>query len=207
MYLFSRRRRANPAQARAAIERAVEIAGRATQITGLEIRPWSAVLSPELGTIVWATFVEHLDEIETATDKLTAETSFGDLVEQSASMFLGPAEDGLLQLVHGQPGTDRPNYVSAVRSVGVNGSLAAAMAAGVEIAEAASRITGRPTSFATSLTGAYGSVGWFTGFPDLATMEQGNAALLADPDWIALIDRVGTLFSPDTSTTVYRALA
>jgi hypothetical protein len=186
---------------------AVESAGRVSQITGLEVRPWVAVFSPEFGTIVWATFLEHLEDLESATDKLAADSAYGDFVEQSADLFIGPAEDNLLQVVHGEPTGDRPAYVATVRAECANGSIGAAMAAGVEIAETATRITGSPTMFASGVTGAYGGVGWFTAAPDLQTMEQNNAKLMADAAWLETIDRVGPLFRSNTASTLFRALA
>jgi hypothetical protein len=207
MYLFSRRRRANPGQARAAVAMAIDSANRVNQITGLQVRPWSAVFSPEFGTIVWATFVEHLEDLETATDKLMADSSFGDFIEQSADLFTGPAEDSLMQVVHGEPRRDRPAYVATVRAECANGSIGAAMAGGVEIAEMATRITGTPTMFASGVTGPYAGVGWFTAAPDLGTLERNNAALMADATWLETIDRVGPLFLSTTASTLFRALA
>ena len=87
-----------------------------------------------------------------------------------------------------------------------NGRLAAAMAGGVEIAEAATRITGARTAFMSSVTGAYGGCMWSTGFPDIGALERAEGALAADEGWLELIDRVGPAYAQGVRQGIYRRL-
>ena len=207
MYLYSRRRQVNLAKGRAALGVAVEGAHRATEITGLDVRAWTAVFSPEFGTVMWSARIDDLEQLETASDKLNASTEFGDFIEQNDSCFSGPLQDSLSQVISGQPGAQVPEYITVVQARPSSGSLATAIPLAIEIAEAASRITGLPTMLASTVTGPYGGLAWITGSQDLKTSGEGEAKLMADPAWMPLLERASSAYLPDASTTILRRLA
>ena len=200
MYLFTRSGRFGPRANRDAISFVGEVTEKVRQETGLDVHAWSATMSPELGTVVWATFVEDLEHLEQANDKLATSDSFLDLVERGGELFVGPLSDGLAQIVVGDidPSAPTPNYVTSARAVAANGKLRAALDGGVEIAEAATRITG------VSSTGPYGGCAWNSGFADVGQLERAEAALMADSSWIELIDRVSPAYQSDASQSIYR---
>lgn len=185
---------------------AMEAAGKVKQITGLEIGVWTTMFSPEVGTLVWSAQAEHLAEFETATDKLAADNGYLDWVASLDPFFEGPLVDGVLEVVHGELSGERPGYVGVTTAVCANGALASAMAGGVEVAQAATRITGNTTLFCASLTGHYAGVAWVSGVADLAAFEQAGAAFAASPEWLALIDRIGPSFGPNPESTIYRRI-
>lgn len=166
-------------------------------------------MSPELGTVVWAVVVESLEELETAEDKLMMSDSFVQLVESGSKLFMGPMRDGLAQVVSGNfdPKAQLPAYVAVVRATAANGRLGDAMAAGVEIAEAATRIAGTPTSFLVDVTGDYGGCRWNSAFADIGSVQRSEAALMADEGWLALIDRVGTCYQQGATQSMYRRIS
>ena len=106
MYLFSRSRQLNPANARKGAGLAVEIGQKVREITGLDLSVWTTALSTDVGMISWVALVEHLTDLEAATDKLAVDGAFGDLIEQNDALFVGPATDTLSQLVSGMPAAD-----------------------------------------------------------------------------------------------------
>jgi hypothetical protein len=186
----------------------VEVTEKVRQETSLDLHTWQATLSPQLGTIVWGAFVESLEELEAAQDKLAVSDQFTDLAEKGGALFDGPLADSLATVLHGQrdPGAPLPAYISSARATAANGRLGDAIAAGIEIAEAGTRITGIPTMFMMDATGPYGGCRWSTGFADIASLEQSQAALAADADWLALIDRVGTAYQSGASQAIFRRL-
>jgi hypothetical protein len=133
MYLFTRAGRFGPGSAREGLTFVTSITEKVHQETGLDIHTWAASMSPELGTIVWAAFVDSLEELEQAEDKLAVSDSFIALSESGAKLFIGPLQDGLAQVVVGD--IDRsaplPAYVTVARATAANGKLSEAMAAGV----------------------------------------------------------------------------
>jgi len=206
MYLFTRSGRFAPGANREVVSFVGDVTEKVRQETGMDVHAWSSMFSPDLGTVVWATFADDLEHLEQANDKLTMSDSFIDLTDRGAGLFAGPLSDRVAQVVAGEvdPTAPTPNYVTSARAVATNGQLRAALAGGVEIAEAATRITGVPTLFLVGSTGAYGGCAWTSGFTDIGQLEQAEAALMADDGWIELIDRVGPSYAPGASQSIYR---
>lgn len=208
MYLFTRAGTFRPGPVREATAFVGAITEKVRQETGKEVHAFLATLSPEVGTCAWALFVESLEELEAIDDKLAVSEEYLDLVEQAGDLWAGPLTDGLAMVVHGgpDPAGPIPTYVSVGRARAATGSLAAAMAAGIEIAESATRITGVTTTFLVDSTGDFGGCRWTSGHPDIGSLERAEAALMADPSWVELIDRVGTAFVDGATQGVYRRL-
>jgi hypothetical protein len=207
MYLFSRARHVNSASVREAVAAAVEVAGMASTITGLDVSTWMTFASREVGLISWTAMFDRLDDLAAATQKLAESSEYGDWIDAHDKLYDGPSTDGLIQMVHGAPDPERTvNFVSATTAVCVNGKLSAAMAAGVEFAELATKITAPPTVFAASRTGPYGGVAWISAGETLGELERGQEALAADPSWVQLLDQHGSLYGPDVETTLYQRL-
>lgn len=207
MYLFSRRRQVNLASGRAALGMVVEGAHRASEISGLDVRAWSVVYSPEVGTVVWSARIEDLEQLEVANDKLQASNEFGDFVEQNDKLFSGPLQDNLSQVISGQFSAQIPEYITTVQARPSPGSLSNSVTLGIEIAEAASRITGIPTMLTSTITGPYGGLTWITGTQDLKTGAAAQERLMADPAWMALLERASSAYMPDAMQTILRRLA
>jgi hypothetical protein len=206
MFLFTRSGRFRPGANRDVVSFVGEVTEKVRQESGMDVHAWSATMSPEFGTVVWATFAEDLEHLEQANDKLAMSDSFIDLADRGAGLLAGPLTDGLAQIMSGEidPSAPTPTYVSSARAVAANGQLRAALVGGVEIAEATTRITGVPSLFLVNATGAYGACGWSSGFADIGQLEQAEAALMADDSWIELIDRVGPAYAQGASQSIYR---
>ena len=86
-------------------------------------------------------------------------------------------------------------YVSTVRTVVANGMIARGVELGMQIAQHAEKVTGVPTLFGVSMTGAYGRVGWITGYERVRQYEEAQATLMADPEWLGLLDRDAAAYS------------
>lgn len=206
MYLFTRAGRFGLGSNRDVVSFVGDVTEKVRQETGLDVHAWSATMSPELGTVVWATFVEDLAHLEQANDKLMVSDSFSDIADRGAGLFAGPLSDRLAQVVVGEvdPSAPPPAYVTSARAVAANGHLREALEGGAEIAEAAGRITGVPSMFLVDTTGAYGGCSWSSGFTDIGQLERAEAALMADAGWIDLISRVGTAYAQGASQAIYR---
>jgi hypothetical protein len=208
MYLFTRSRRIDPGKFTGALEATTKMTETARQITGHQIEAWNAVMSPEFGTVVWTMWAEHLADVESAGDKLAADSSFMKMVEKSDDVFDGPMVDTLAMLVHGTPDLEGapPNYVAVVTATAANGRLNDAITSGVEIAEASTRLGGQQTLFVVGATGVYGGVAWLTACPDIDTLEASEVAVSGSPDFLSLVDRVGTAYLPNATQTLYRRI-
>lgn len=212
MYLFSRRGRLGGGNTRKANEWAMGITEQVNRITGVGVSLYSQVYSPEFGTLVWSCFVPDLVSLEAAGDKLLADDTFVAAEDKGAAMIPGGLDDGLFQVLHGEPDPNRPiEYVTSVQAVCANGKLARGMEVGVEIAQRAEKITGTPTMFLIGSTGPYGAVGWVSGHSDVRAMETAQQALAADESWGKYIDKeVADVYAEApgfTTQLIYRHMA
>ena len=203
MYLFSRIARLAPGNTRAAITWATSITEKVHQITGLNVSLFSQTFSPAVGTLSWSTFVPDLATLEGAADKLLVDDGYVSMVDEGAKFAQGGANDRLSQIIYGEPDPNRQiEYVTAVRTVCASGSGTRGMELGVEIAQRAEKIMGTSTMFASTATGAYGSVAWLTGYADVKAMEAAQQALAADTSFSAFLDKnVKGVYVDDPSVT------
>ncbi|HEX9260190.1 MAG TPA: hypothetical protein VF855_11680 [Acidimicrobiales bacterium] len=206
MFIFGRRRRINPAHARAAIATSVEIAGRVSSISGRHIHAWMSVASGEAGTMLFSTRLDTIDDLTDLFDKVSSDNTYGDWIESHAGEFDGPATDTLNQIVHGTPSGEMPAYVMTTAAELANGHFADGMALGIAIADAAHRIAGANTVFAKTVTGSYAGVGWLTPGASLGALQAFNETLNASAEWIDLIERAGNVYAPGAQTTILRRL-
>jgi hypothetical protein len=211
MYLFSRQAQLAPGNTRAAMTWATGITEKVNQITGLEVSLYSLTFSPGVGTLAWSTFVPDLPTLEAATDKLLVDEGYISLIDEGAKFGQGGADDVLAQVIHGAPDPNRAvEYVSTVQTVCANGNVMRGIELGIEIAQRAEKAMGLPVLCITGATGAYGSVGWITGYSDVEEFEKSQAALAADTKFGEFIDKsVKGVYadSPgDTQTLIYRRI-
>ena len=209
MYLFTRSWRIDAEHVSKAVEWVGEITETGRKITGLQIDAWTAVVSPELGTVVWSLWAETIGQVVNAGDQLTADSGYLKAIEKGADYFDGPATDGLATLVHGDLNLDNNSfeYVGVATATLANGHLQGGVAAGIEIADHVTKVTGDNTLFVVNTTGIFGGVAWLTPMADVARVDAGEAALMADADWLPLLDRVGGAFNPHPAQAIFRRTA
>jgi hypothetical protein len=210
MYLFSRRGRLAGGNGTAGIEWASSIGAKVKDITGHEVQLWANVFSPGWGTVSWTAWFENLASLEAVGDKIQVDSSYLALADQGSQFTEGGLDDAVYQPIVGEPDPSREvQYVGGTVGVVAAGNAERALAAGVEIAQKAESITGLPTMFVRALTGPYGSVGFLTGYENIAAFESASDALAGDPSWVKLIDSTKGCFVEDaaiTQTTLYRRI-
>jgi hypothetical protein len=209
MYLFTRSRRVDPEHFTKAMESVLDITEHGRRITGRRVDAWTAVMSPEVGTIVWTLWSEKIGEIEQAGDALAADGGFMKLVEKYDDLYEGPYVDGIATVVHGDANPDDTSfeYVGVAVATLANGHLQEGIAAGIEIAEQVTKATGDSTLFTVNTTGIFGGVAWITPMANAAAVDAGELALMASAEWLPLLDRVGNVFNPGATQALYRRIA
>ena len=207
MYLFTRSRRMGAGDFAGALTWSVGVTEQVRTITGHQVDAWGSVLSPDAGVVVWSMWAEHLSDLEQSSDKLMASPEYLETVAAGDEFGEGPVVDSLATLVHGDldPGASA-SYVTVASAVAAPGHLSDAITSGIEIADHATRVSGQSTLFVVNSTGAYGGCAWLTAAPDIDTVERGEADLMGDPEWLKLIDRVGTAYNNDAAQAMYRRI-
>jgi len=209
MYVFTRSRRVDPEHFTKAMESVGDLTEQARRITGRQIDAWTAVMSPEVGTIVWTLWSETIGDIEQGGDALAADGGFMKLVEKYDDLYDGPYADGIATVVHGEVDvTDSSfEYVGVATATLANGHFQDGIAAGIEIAEHVTKATGDNTLFTVNTTGIFGGVAWITPMVNAAAVDAGELALMASAEWLPLLDRVGSAFNPGAAQGFYRRIA
>ncbi|HVA53905.1 MAG TPA: hypothetical protein VNF05_10380 [Acidimicrobiales bacterium] len=199
MYLFTRQARLTGADA---LKWAATIRDHVAVVTESEVQLWASTLSPGFGTVTWSSSWDDLASLETSFAKLVGNSKYLSLAAEGAQFVNGGVDDGLYQSLYDGTGESGPvQLISSIQAVCANGQLTKALANGVEIAQKAEAISGRPTMFLTTVTGNYGGVGWLAGYESLAAFEQANAKLNADTAWLTYLDGATTCYAQDVGAT------
>lgn len=212
MYLFSRHAQLESGDIRGSMAWAIGQTERVNRLCDLEVSLSTQVFSPGLGTVVWTAVAESLADLADANETLMANDEYLSAIDDGARFTRPPADDAVLELLHlpDDAGGDF-EYASGVRAVLASGEAARGIAMGVEIAQMAHRITGRPTAFGTAVAGTYGGVGWVTTYRSIGELEEARAALAGHADWLELLDsKAKGLYAeaPELTTQrVYRRVA
>ena len=182
----------------------VRITEKVNAISETPVLLWTSTMSPDVGRLTWTTAVMDLSSVTSLQDKLLADPGYVDLAEEGARFTDDTgATDGLVSLVHAdRDGVETAQYSTVVRAVLAPGAWASGTALGVEVAQRAKAITGRPTSFGASQSGTYGEVGWITLYDSVDQVQAANEALAADADFAALLDANAGTWIPGSGTQV-----
>jgi len=179
---------------------AIEINKLVNELGGVEVGLWSASFGFPLGTVIWSARVESRAALAEVTAKLMPSDEYHSLVKKGQKYIDAPGQDSLRQLVHAEAPTPTSPPVGASATVITAtpnpGQISKALAWGVEITTLYARITGTPASFFADAYGQFGQLTWITPHADLAAVDAANAALQANPEYLASIDSAGALFVP-----------
>lgn len=207
-YLFTRRARLAPGNLLDSMAWSAKITEKVNAISEVPVSLWSTVFSPKLGTLSWTAVVEDLSQLETLDAKLLADGSYVSLAEEGARFISDDGlDDAIVNLIHADPDAAAGGqYATVVQAVVAPGNVVNGTLLGVEIAQQAKKITGRPTSFGASQTGVYGEVGWIVLYDSVDQVQAAGQALSGDADFAQLLDsKANTAYIAGLSTqTVWR---
>ena len=189
MYVFSRSIRLANGNTRESAQWVANITEKVIQNTDLQVAVWQTVFSRELGRLAWVTFVEDLEQLETADAKLQADDSFVQEVDRGAAYVAVNPDDQLGQVIFGTPNPDRAvQYAATVSALMAPGRFARGIELGCEIAERAEQITGEPTMLVSAVTGDYAAIQWITAYDSVHGLQIAGEKLNANPSFLHFLD-------------------
>ena len=189
-YLFTRSVQLAPGNLLDSMAWSVKITEKVNAISETPVALWTQVMSPDIGRLTWTAVVEELSSLTAMEEKLMADPGYLSVVEEGARYQSGSGvTDGLISYLHAdRDGGATAQYSTVVQAVLAPGSAVSGTVLGVEIAQRAKAITGRPTSFGASQTGTYGQVGWITLYDTIDQVQAASEALAADADFATMLD-------------------
>lgn len=166
--------------------------------TGRDIGLWSTVFGAPVGTFFYTVRVEGVADLMTMTSSLTSDAQYNQKAAAGREFIAAPAEDSLSTPVFGELGDAPPvgSFAQVVSAVIANGQYEAALSWGAEIAAYVQGLTGIPEMFLAGQFGAFGNVTWIGGAPDAATVDQANATMNADAEYVKRLGDAKELFIP-----------
>jgi len=210
MYLYSTSVRPGAASPVKVMDWAIKMTEKVNQIGEVPTSLWTSAMSPSMGTLAWTSVVSDLAVVEATETKLAADSGYLALVEEASGFMSGEAADQrLMQLLHADPDAANMNahYASTVRATVAPGAMRAGIEAGIELAQQARKVTGRPTSFAVGVTGDYGEVMWVSLSETVQQLQAANEALNANEDFAKAVDKeAGKLYLPGATQTISRKI-
>lgn len=208
MYLYSTSVRPGMANPVKVMEWALSMTEKINQISAVPSALWTSVMSPAMGTLAWTSVVSDLAIIEATEAKLAADPGYMALVDEATALLsTDPADQMLMRLVHGDrdAASIDAHYASTVRATLAPGSMGAGIELGVDLAQRVKKITGRPTSFAVSVTGDYGAVMWVSLAETIEQLQAANEALDSDAEFSKAVDNeAGKAYLPGATQTISR---
>jgi hypothetical protein len=211
MYLYSTSVRSGVASPVKVMEWALSMTEKINQVSSVPTSLWTSAMSPAMGTLAWTSVISDLAVIEDTEAKLLADPGYMDLVDQATTLLSSdPANQALMQLVYGDPDAAGINaqYASTASATLAPGSMVAGIELGIEVAQRVKKISGRPTSFAVSVTGDYGAVMWVSLAETIQQLQAATEALNADADFAKMVDtKASKVYSPGTTQSISRKIA
>lgn len=208
MYVFTRTRYAKPKHLNDARGFAIEVAARASKLSGLDVGAWCTTMSAQMGTFLWGVVAPDLKTLHSSLDKMYSDKAYGTFIANGMDWFDVHSEDTVAQIVHGTiDPTRRPMFIASVGAVCANGHITSGIAAGVEIAQRAEKTSGMPTLFVRNVTGLYGGVAWISGYTSMAELEMAEDKTAADHDFAEFVDREASVYLPGASQRIIQRIS
>jgi hypothetical protein len=194
MYIFSRTRTVNPEHMQEAMTYSVEVAKHVTNVSGFEVYPWTSVYGMPIGTNSWSARVDSHAAMGVAQEKLLKDKGYQKLIADASRLFVGPAEDVMMEFVSASGDGKVQQFASLVSAQCAPGRISDAMGWGVDIMNHVAKVTGRNAAMVRGLYGPWATIGWITSADSLEDVDSANAAIAADAKYIQRIDEGGPLF-------------
>ena len=191
-YLFTRQLRLAPGNLLDSMAWSAKITEKVNEISEVPVSLWSTVFSPKLGTLSWTVVVEEWSQLEALDAKLLADSGYTALADEGARYSSDAGiDDVLVNLIHSDPdaATGDRQYAGVVQAVLAPGHASKGVELGVEIAQRAKKITGRPTSFGALQTGVYGAIEWIVLYDSVDQAQKADEALASDKGFAELLDK------------------
>ena len=173
---------------------------------GQDVGLWAAAFGAPRGAMSYTARVEGIAGVQAMNAQLIGDADYMSKLAAGAALGGGPAQDNLLQLLHGEVGESAPvgSVATVTTAVVANGAYAEAVAWGIEMAQLVETVAGTPTMFGMSAFGTFGQVTWINVAADGAAADAAGNAVNGNADYMGRLSAIGDLFVPSSG---HRSLA
>lgn len=173
---------------------------------GQDVGLWAAVFGAPRGAMSYTARVEGIAGVQAMNAKLVGDADYMSKLAAGVAHGGGPAQDNLLQPLHGEVGEAAPvgSVATVTTAVVANGAYAEAVGWGIEMAQLVESLAGTPMIFGMSAFGTFGQVTWISVAADAAAADAAGEAVNSNADYMARLSAIGDLFVPGSG---HRSLA
>lgn len=188
---------------------AVEVTGKAQQVSGLPISLWTASAGLPSGSYAWSSPIDGMAQLIEANDKMNSDDDLTALVARGRDHVAEVMPDRVHELIHGEVSGPAPvgSFMASVTAVAAEGQGRAAGAWAVKIADIWAGITGISPVVTTTLAGPMFEYSWFVRHATAASIDEASGKILASAEYAAELDGAGGLFHPGTAQVYARRIA
>jgi hypothetical protein len=196
MKLFSRRVQMSGPPAEI-MQYSTEMCAYVTEKVGREVALWNGLFGGPIGTMLYATRVEGIADLRSATEGLLADPEYHAKIAAAADLIAAPSEDSLGTAIHGEIGDQSPpvgSYAAVTTAQIATGRYADAIGWAVEVAQQVESVTGMGVAVLTNSYGPFGTLNWISVSPDAAGVDAANDAIAGDEGYMQMLAGTGGLF-------------
>ena len=201
MYIFGAELQARPGKAGAAGAVLTQIRDTVVNEIGHPGSAWVAVNGAPLGRYLLSTRLDNAAALVDLQMKLAQCEPYQTLVAENGDLWAGPTEThfGRALATAGEIGEQPKPFLSVTQASMAGGHLADAMAWSGKVLEHVHKVTGLSGIMANSEAGALFDIYWMVGADSVAEWDAASDALLADADYVGMLDEAGDLFIPGSA--------
>jgi hypothetical protein len=177
---------------------AADIREYASELVDTEIALWSAAFGAPVGSMAWAMRVEGLAQIAANTATFMADDGYHERLAAGREFLVAPAQDQLMQPIHGALGSDSPpvGSMATITEATMAASYEDVITWSVELSELVEGIVDTQVLFGTSQFGTFGGVTWIVVAEDAAAADAMTGKLAASGDYLSKLSSSPGLFVP-----------
>lgn len=203
MHIYSATLQAKPGRGGELGAQVPQLRDAVAEATGSAAYAWAMSAGAPIGTFGISTRVEGMAQLMEFQQRMAGSETYHAEAAKVADVLAAPSTTSMSQIVGtaGDQGDPAP-VVTITQSTMVNGHIAEAMNWGMEIMEFVHGVTGMSGLFTSLTAGSFFDVMWIFGAETGAELDSANASLMANPDYMGMIDKAGGLFVPGSANRV-----
>jgi hypothetical protein len=173
---------------------------------GQDVGLWAAAFGAPRGAMTYTARVEGIAGAQAMNAQLVGDADYMAKLATGVAFSGAPAQDNLLQPLHGEVGESPPvgSVATVTTAVVANGAYADAVAWGIEMAQLVESLAGTPMMFGMPAFGTFGQVTWISIAADAAAADAAGEAVNSNADYMGRLGAIGDLFVPGSG---HRSLA
>jgi hypothetical protein len=197
MYIYSAQLQAKPGKGGKAGRALTELRDTLTRVSGQAVHAWAVVAGAPIGAYAVSTRVDSLEDLVDLQMKMADDEEYQSQAAKIGKLLAMPAETSLNRVVAyaGEPGDPKP-MTAVTRATIAAGQVRAAAAAGNDMLELVSSMSGAPGLLTMSVTGNFNDLSWIFAYESAAEADAAIESVLGNAEYMERVDGMAGLFHP-----------